>query len=151
MAEITRNRRNIINYTTLCSTVLTTIERCIEWLQEKSLIPRNPSCIVCGGSMTLLIRGNNSVFFKCRKRSNRPTPHCNIIHVLRDTFFYRSKFGLQKVVSFMYFFSQNNTSYSYLVRECSSNNTKASKETISDWLSFCREVSIHQTSSIINP
>uniref|UniRef100_A0A1B6EZZ5 ISXO2-like transposase domain-containing protein n=1 Tax=Cuerna arida TaxID=1464854 RepID=A0A1B6EZZ5_9HEMI len=126
-----------MNMRFLCHNVFLNTDQCFKWLQDNDLAPLNPKCSVCGDEMKTDVKGGNQIRFRCKKAKNA---HDVVQNALLNTFFEDSKFGLMNIVTVMYYFSWNLTNYDFLINECSFDGITTCRNTIADWLSFCREV-----------
>lgn len=114
-------------------------DRVIEWLQSKEILPARMRCPQHPSHDMIYDDPNGRGFgrFRCRKRGHRNNKDVEV-QLTKDTWLENSKIIHEKAVLLTYAFAMNMPN-DLAIRETSLYN-ETSRETISDWYSYCREV-----------
>ena len=135
--------------------VLSDRKKTIRWCKDKGLIARKMMCPKCGSSMRFDENKGNLGVWTCFRRhttGNKKTPKSkrqqkkNItIAASINSWFYNSKISAVKVIVLTYCWCKS-MSYEDTIELCNSildEELKClSRETVSDWFSYCREVTV---------
>ena len=130
---------DIINFTGLIKSTLTR-EDTVTFCQKYNILPRSVNCPKCGDILNTLSKNNNSLTFRCNKKSCEKR-----VHLTKNTWFEGRKISLEKTLVLTYCFVVK-ASYAFAIRETSGphyGNVTTSSETVADTFSYCREVCSH--------
>ena len=115
-----------------------------EFLFIQNLLPPSKNCPKCGNPMTLNYSRKAVIGdFRCQKVRQHSDGKAVRISQADETWFMGSHLAVEKVLILTYTFAHK-FSYEQAINECniSDSDTTISRETVSNWYSYCREICV---------
>ena len=132
------------NFYQLSISVLSSFENTVNFSQAIGLLPKNKLCIKCKGPLNLVkdSRGDVNRFpvaFRCA--NSKCSKKGTYIPLCKNSSFEGAHIAIGEIIALSYFFINETRNYGFLRRECSLGDDQLlGTETISDWMTYCREV-----------
>ena len=114
-------------------------ETCVEWCRDNRLLHREVSCPSCYSVMVFSPERNSYGQFRCRRKHRDDKDR--VFSITKNTWFDGIRVSIPKAILLTYCFTRQ-FSYEQALIETSLDEEITSSETIADWYSYCRELTI---------